>query len=146
MKKVLIIIIIIIIIGLFLISLLRLFFPPLEIETENKIYGPGQEMRIKIKNWYYKKFCFSSCYPYYIQVKDGEKWKNIPYALCKSKDEIKICLEPGKTKAFKLILPVLVPFEKGLYRLAVPVCENCREQEIFSQEKIFYSAEFNINK
>ena len=45
------------------------------IRTDKTEYQPGENLKIKIKNNFKEQICFSSCYPYLLEKKNGE-WKN----------------------------------------------------------------------
>lgn len=143
-KKILLIIVISAIIILLLTAwVLFQFFPlgTIAIMEKNE-YKFGEEGKIKIKNNYYKTLCFSSCYPYYIEKKEEEGWKEYPYAQCEKDDLIEICVKPGGVKAFKFNFP---PLKQGIYRLAIPVCEKCGENKPFKESRKIYSNEFYVN-
>lgn len=110
------------------------------IEPDNIKYDNGGTLKMNIENYFLRKVCFSSCYPYFLEKKDGA-WKSYLYQNCNKPDLIEKCIEPGKTKAFEIPLPVV---KKGLHRIAVPLCENCKIGESFKETKRFYSAEFEI--
>ncbi len=111
--------------------------------TERKEYQNGENLKLKITNNTGKKLCFSTCFPYYLERKD-EKWKSYPYIECKRDDIHNGCIEDKKDKGFELVLPREEDIEPGLHRIAVPVCVECKEGEVFKEETWFYSNEFII--
>jgi len=109
--------------------------------TEKKEYKKGELLKISIRNRDKENICFSSCYPYYYEnKKQGDDWKSFDYVECKDKDSVKTCLESFKTKEFEITLPDNL--NSGSYRLAIPICKNCKENEEFKAEKWFYTNNF----
>ncbi len=115
----------------------------IQIITDKNEYLAGEPLKIKIKNQTKKEICFSSCYPYYLERKEKE-WKAYSYDACPYKDKAVYCLKPRLVKAFQISIPSKV-IEKGIHRLAIPVCLNCQPNNDFKQEKWFYSNKFIIN-
>jgi len=110
--------------------------------TDQKEYPVGENPKIKIKNNLDKTVCFSSCYPYYLEKKDGSL-KSYPYGSCPKADIAEICMRPKETKAFELMLNEM-KLEKGIHRIAIPACISCALQSSFKKDKFFYSNEFII--
>ena len=69
------------------------------------------------------------------------KWESYQYGECPRPNLAEKCERSGEIKGFEL---TLAEAEKGLHRLAVPVCINCQDQEEFKETKRFYSNEFII--
>jgi len=111
-----------------------------EILTDKKEYENGTTLKIKIRNLSLKNICFSSCYPYYLEKKEGS-WKPYNYQECIEPDLAEKCMKPGETKAFEISLPKV---KKGIHRVAIPCCENCKMNSEFKETKRFYSNEFEI--
>jgi len=110
--------------------------------TEKSNYSHGDELKVEIKNKEGKNICFSSCYPYVIQTKNGT-WNNYSYSEC-SKDNIaETCIEPNQSKAFAIILNEMF-LKTSVHRLAIPACIGCVIGEQFRVDKIIYSNEFEI--
>jgi len=112
-----------------------------EILTDRTEYKIGDPLKVKIENKGDDKLCFSSCYPYYIEKKNGG-WKSYNYIACSQDNKVERCIDPKEVKAFELTVP---PIEKGEHRLAIPACVGCQIQEEFESDKWFYSNEFKIN-
>lgn len=130
--------------GLFILLLLLVFLvskkQKLVITTDRKEYEIGDNLRIKIENYFLKRLCFSSCYPYYLELKEKE-WNPYYYQECSHPNIAEVCIEPGKIKAFEISL---LDMKKGLHRLFLPACLNCFEGDDFRKDKVFYSNEFEI--
>lgn len=112
------------------------------ITTEKPEYIYGEDPTIIIENNLSDKVCFSSCYPYYLERKEGQEFKVYQYTDCPEADLVEVCIEVGGVKRFKMLLDKLV--DKGLHRVAVPVCVGCAFQEVFKGDESFYSNEFEI--
>jgi len=108
--------------------------------TDGIKYDNEGTLRVKIKNLFLKKICFSSCYPYYLEKKDGV-WRPYSYQDCQGPNLVEKCIGPGRVKAFEISLPLI---KKGVHRIVVPICEDCRAGEEFQESKRFYSNEFEI--
>jgi hypothetical protein len=110
--------------------------------TDKTEYEKDDVLKVKIENNLEKNICFSSCYPYYIEKKDGV-WKSYSYSGCLEDNLIEKCAGPNQTKAFQLDLPG-IEIEKGTHRLAIPICVGCNLQELFREDNWLYSNEFYI--
>lgn len=110
--------------------------------TDKTDYKIEDALKVKIKNDLKESICFSSCYPYYLEKKDGQ-WKSYRYVACEANNLVERCVEPKQVKAFELILPFI---EAGFHRLAIPACVGCSVQDLFKEDKRFYSNEFIINE
>lgn len=114
----------------------------ISILTYQKDYPEGENPKIKIKNNSTKTVCFSSCYPYYLESKNGDL-KSYRYGSCPYSDVAEICMEAGEVKAFELLWDKM-SVNKGLHRIAIPTCLGCTLQENFRKDKFFYSNEFIV--
>jgi len=114
----------------------------LSISTYQKEYNTNENPKIKIENKATEPICFSSCYPYYLEKKDG-LIKSYTYGSCPHEDVVENCVNPDQVKAFELILDHMGA-EKGLHRIAIPACVGCALNQNFRQDKFFYSNEFVI--
>lgn len=113
----------------------------LTISLNKYVYGTGEEVELKIKNYFFtKELCFSTCRPYLLEKKE-EVWYGYHYQTCMFPDKIEKCIKPGETKVFHLSLPDVLP---DTYRLAVPVCNDCYLAQIFQETLRFYSKQFEI--
>lgn len=111
------------------------------VETDKKEYSTGEEIKIKIKNYFLnKELCFSSCYPYFFE-KEKDGWQGYLYDACPFPDRVEKCIKPGQVKAFSTFLP---KFISGRHRLAVSVCDNCAIGQDFKATAKFFSNEFEI--
>lgn len=115
----------------------------LVIITDKKDYEAGEGLRVKIENYFLKKACFSSCHPYYLELKElkDKEWASYNYKECLHSNIAETCIEPGQIKAFEISLSGI---KKGLHRISLPACINCLEGTEFRKDKIFYSNEFEI--
>lgn len=117
----------------------------IKIILEKTEYTGGEEIRLKIKNYFLnEEICLSSCYPYLLQkessgIKTG--WNVYSYEECTFQDRITTCINPGEIRAFATSLPEL---KEGTYRIAVPVCKDCNLGTDFRENARFYSASFKI--
>lgn len=104
-------------------------------------YERGKSIIVKIVNETNKNVCFSSCYPYYLEKKNGD-WKSYLYDHCPKMDLIGNCIKPKSEKFFQI--EDLSYAKEGLHRLAIPVCIGCNLVDNFKEDKRFYSNEFSI--
>lgn len=142
-KDLIILIILIIIIGGGLIweeKNYSLNASPVSIRTDKAEYQKEGILKLVIKNNFGKNICFSSCYPYYLEKKDGG-WSLYSYSQCQKPDLSEICLSPRQSKFFEISLAYI---GGGLHRLIVPVCLDCKDKENFREDNRFYSNEFLI--
>ena len=125
-----------------------------KITTEKQEYAIGQAIKIKIENNSEKKICFSSasCYPYYLEKKEEDKWTSYSYSDCSSDNSVEVCIDSKGVKAFELVPITSLPLMQwkpgsiisGVHRLAIPVCNECNIGEVFKEDQWFYSDEFII--
>ena len=112
----------------------------LSIATDKTEYDKEGILRLKIKNGSREDVCFSSCYPYLLERKEGT-WLGYEYAECTNLNSRDGCVKTKQEKAFELTLPK-VP--SGVHRLAIPACVSCHDKDIFEEKNRFYSNEFVI--
>jgi len=110
------------------------------VSPEKLQYKIGESLKVRIENNSEEKLCFSSCYPYYFERKNG-KWQAYEYSDCPEQNLVKSCIGAEAIKAFEIILPEI---KQGIHRLAVPVCVECQNEKVFNEEKWLYSNEFDI--
>ena len=130
---------------LVIIVLIALLFPEeglVNVITDKNEYELGGILKIKIENNSRKTICFSSCYPYLFERKNGE-WESYRYAECSDEDITEVCISPKGIKAFELSVP-LFPIKEGSHRLVVPACIGCDRNERFEENQKFYSNDFII--
>jgi len=108
--------------------------------TDKKVYQQNDILKVKIENKSKKDICFSSCYPYYFEIKNGN-WERYQYERCPRENEASKCLDPEKIKAFEINIPHV---GKGIHRLAIPACIGCNVSDKFRNDKWFYSNQFII--
>ncbi len=108
--------------------------------TDKKEYLIETALKVKIKNDLKTAICFSSCYPYYFERKDGT-WESYQYVNCPGTDLAEECTDSNQIKAFELTIPSI---EKGVYRLAIPACVGCNLYDKFKKDQWFYSNEFTV--
>lgn len=111
-----------------------------KILTDRSEYSPGDALKVKIENNLEEKICFSSCYPYYIQKRNGN-WESYHYIECSKENVVDNCVDPKTVKAFELEVP---PVNDGPHRLAIGACLNCELKELFRKEKNFFSNRFFV--
>ena len=129
------------------IILIALLFPQdgsINIITDKNEYKLGDILKVKIENNSRKSICFSSCYPYIFERKNGE-WEGYHYVDCPDEDLTENCVDPKRTKAFEITILSLLT-EKESHRLAIPACVGCNFKEVFREDKKLYSNEFVIDK
>ncbi|MDP2910366.1 MAG: hypothetical protein Q8N58_01080 [bacterium] len=116
--------------------------PPEEVEiiTDNGSYNVGDSLKIKIENNLEEEICFSSCYPYYFERKNGN-WIDYNYVPCSDGNMSEYCINPKGIKAFELVIPGV---KEGTHRIALSACVGCNFNESFEEDKIFYSNPFII--
>ncbi|MCX6760288.1 MAG: hypothetical protein NTW46_03015 [Candidatus Nealsonbacteria bacterium] len=143
-KKLLLIIVITAIIVLFAVSFI--YFKSSAGKTiavmDKEEYGANEDGRVKIKSSLSGEICFSSCYPFYFEKETNGNWEGIAYDKCEEDDLSEKCFDGNKVKAFRFVFPDL---KAGNYRLAIPVCDNCKEGDKFLSNKWIYSNIFKIN-
>jgi len=108
--------------------------------TEKEEYKRGEELKVKIENNIDERICFSSCYPYYMQKRNGE-WVAYLYEECEKEDMIEKCVEPKQAKAFELTVPKV---DLGPHRLAIGACIGCQLNETFKKDKNLFSNIFIV--
>ena len=135
-------------IGLILLGLIILavfLIPPkvpeeVNIITDAKEYGIGDVLKVKIENNLKENICFSSCYPYTIEKKNGE-WNSYCYEDCLDSDLNESCVGSREVKAFEFVIPSI---DTGFHRLGISACIGCNVDEIFEQGQKLYSNDFLI--
>jgi hypothetical protein len=109
---------------------------------EKNSYSATEELKVEIKNKENEKMCFSSCYPYIMQIKTAD-WDVYPYPQCDKENFAEICIESGQSKAFAIPLNML-PLKSAIHQLAIPACLGCASGDQFRVDKIIYTDEFEI--
>ncbi|MDD4831141.1 MAG: hypothetical protein PHI77_03770 [Candidatus Pacebacteria bacterium] len=118
----------------------------LSVSTQKIEYAKSEKLlRLNIKNYTLATVCFSSCYPYYIQKKDGQ-WKDYPLAQCEENNIATDCVDFFETIGRGIDLDQWRDFlESDSHRLALPACIGCNAGDPFRADKTFYSNEFKID-
>ena len=111
--------------------------------TEKGKYANGEELKVEIDNNEGDSICFSSCYPYFMQIVKGGNWQNYKYSDCQKDDVVEKCISSKDLKAFGITLDSV---QSAIHRLAIPACIGCSVGDKFRVDKVFYSNEFEINK
>lgn len=140
--------ILIILAGLILLGLiiLAVFLIPSDVPeevniiTDAKEYKAGDVLKVKIENNLKENVCFSSCYPYNIEKRNGE-WDSYRYEDCLDSDLNENCIGSREVKAFELVVPFI---EIGFHRLGISACIGCNANEVFEEGQRLYSNDFLI--
>lgn len=110
--------------------------------TNKEEYEPGEILKVKIENETENRICFSSCYPYYIQKRNGERqWKDYQYEDCTNEDVVENCIEPKEIKAYEITVPNI---NEGEHRLLINACVGCNLKQKFEKNKNLISNYFII--
>lgn len=128
-----------------IIVLIALLFPQeglVNVITDKNEYKLGDILKIKVENNLNKNVCFSSCYPYVFERKNGD-WESYDYTNCLDSDIVEVCVDSKKIKAFEITIPLSF-MEKGDHRLLIPACIGCDRNETFEENQKFYSNDFVI--
>jgi len=113
---------------------------PVSIKTDKTEYDKDSALKVVIENDSGKSICFSSCYPYYIEKKDGQ-FESYSYSSCSKQNLNESCVGSHQTKFFQINLNSL---EDGFHRLVIPACLGCEFEGNFREDQRFYSNEFVI--
>lgn len=130
---------------LVIIILIALLLPRkglVNIITDKNEYALGAILRVKVENNSRESICFSSCYPYIFERKDGG-WESYRYEDCPKEDLVETCVSPKQIKAFEITISSLL-MEKGSHRLAIPTCIGCNFNDMFREDQKLYSNDFII--
>ncbi len=103
-------------------------------------YKAGDVLKVKIENNLKESICFSSCYPYNIEKKNGE-WSSYHYQDCLDRDLNESCIDSRQVKAFELVVPFI---QTGFHRLGISACVGCNTNEVFKEGQKLYSNDFII--
>ena len=115
------------------------------IVTEQNDYKMDENGRVKITNDSTKKLCFSSCFPYVLEVKREKGFEGYSYSdfVCETPDLAGECVNSGETKMFEFPFTLA---NEGVHRIGVRLCMDCVEKGEFKEEDMIYSNEFNLSK
>lgn len=136
-----------IILGLIILASFLIPVKPAKAPEEVKIitntvsYKPGDILKLKVVNNLKNRICFSSCYPYYFEKKNGEEWIDYNYQECSNENLAYYCLDSQQAKGYELIIPAI---KLGIHRLGLSACVGCNFEEKFQQNQEFYSNDFEI--
>jgi hypothetical protein len=135
---------IIVLIALFVVLFLGYLYlrstPEIALVTDKFEYIEGEYPKIKISNNTEETVCFSSCYPFYLERKDGE-WVRYEYDKCREEEKANYCIEAGGSKTFEILTPYAEP---GIHRVHVSACLSCEEGQRFMIGENYYSNDFKI--
>ena len=115
------------------------------VKTNKQEYVSDENAVVIIENISDKKACFSSCYPFYVQIQDQTK-KFYKYEECPFEDIASVCIEPNQKKAFEIDLKdqrILSATDN--YRFVISACLSCNLGDAFKREEFFFSNEFKVN-
>ncbi|MFA6375793.1 MAG: hypothetical protein WCX69_00120 [Candidatus Paceibacterota bacterium] len=128
-------------IGIVTISYFNIFGKPVSVATDKNDYKVGDSLEVVIKNNLDKPICFSSCYPYLMELKKSGNWVAYSYPECLHGQALS-CVQPAAEKKFQLTLDEA---EIGTTRMKIQVCVDCQGQN-FLPDFTFYSNNFEIQK
>lgn len=112
--------------------------------THRNEYQMEEKIIVNIENKFKKRVCFSSCAPYTLENKENN-WKDyFDPSYCTESNINKFCLEPLQVKAYEIDLRAVPDLKKGIHRIGLSVCIDCKGNESFREDKRFYSNEFSI--
>jgi hypothetical protein len=134
------IVLIIVAVVLFLSFLFLRSTPEIVLATDKFEYIEGEYPKIKISNNTGETVCFSSCYPFYLEKKDGD-WVKYEYSKCNKADKADYCIEAGDSKSFEILTPYAEP---GMHRVQVSACLSCNKGQDFIIGEKYYSNDFKI--
>ncbi|MDD5013445.1 MAG: hypothetical protein PHD93_03600 [Candidatus Pacebacteria bacterium] len=151
-KKIFYIILFLLLIGSFIFYLYALNkstgfidYDELLVKTNKQEYNSGEKAIITIENTSDKKACFSSCYPFYVQIQDQSK-KFYQYEECPFEDVANVCIEPNDKKSFQIDLKEQrILSAPDSYRFVISACLSCNLGESFKKEEFFFSNEFKVD-
>lgn len=115
--------------------------PEVAVELSRQIYNEGEEITVTVRNNSFKQICFSSCYPYYLQKKDGG-WQSYDYSQCPEEDLNIPCLDSNEEKTFQFNLQQKI--QQGPHRVAIPINKDGTQGESFEEDFKAYSEPFEI--
>lgn len=118
-------------------------YDELSIVTSKQEYNAEEKAVVIIENTSDKKACFSSCYPFYVQIQNPEK-KFYNYEECPYEDVANICIDPYQKKSFEIDLKGQAMIVPADYRLVVSACLSCNLGDAFKREEFFFSNEFRV--
>jgi len=76
-----------------------------------------------------------------IKIPNFENWKRYEYVECQKFNGNGYFINRKKEKAFETILPEV---SEGIHRMVIPICIGCKDNDIFKEDKLFYSNEFEV--
>ncbi len=116
------------------------------ITTDKTEYEQGEMVEITVKNNLDKTICFESCNTYFFQKKNWFWfWKEYLRKRCEV-NFIAECIDSFEIKEFEIGL-FEVDFEKGIYRIAIPIYTGCQNEKFPCKEsETIYSNEFTIKQ
>lgn len=114
------------------------------ITTDKIEYEQGEMVKITVRNNLNEIICFESCNAYYFQKKNWI-WEEYLRKECEV-SFITECIDSSEVKEFEVELSE-IDFEKGVYKIAVPIYIDCQNKEWPCEEiKTIYSNKFTIKE
>ena len=111
------------------------------VELSKDIYKRGEEMQLTVGNNSFKKICFSTCFPYYLQYKE-ENWNTYNYPSCSEKNLNMPCVSPGESKTFSFSLNKKL--REKIHRLAIPINRGGEKGSKFEEDQKVHSEIFDV--
>ena len=113
-------------------------------QTDKTEYKQEDVIKLAIENSLDKNVCFELCNTYYFQKKSAN-WTGLATTTCEA-IAIAECIDRSGVKEFEIKLSG-IDFEKGTYRIAVPVYLGCKDKKFPCKDnKTIYSNEFRITE
>ena len=128
-------------------AVLFLFFPrengSAHASVDRTDYQAGETMELVMENGFKREICFSSCYPYIMEIQNEKGgWEAYVYQDCPAPDVAIDCIPASGSKKFRILLddPMI-----GAHRLKIPVCFDCSAGQNFKSDQMLYSGTFTIS-
>lgn len=112
-------------------------YDELSITTSKQEYNAEEKAVVEIENISDKKACFSSCYPFYVQIQNPEK-KFYNYEECPYEDVANICIDPHQKKSFEIDLKGQAMTVPANYRFVISACLTCNLGDAFKRDEFFF--------
>ena len=109
--------------------------------TDKTEYWAGATAEVTINNDTGKPVCFSSCYPYFLEIQVGDKWQKYSYGACDEGQIAVSCMKAGELKKFQLTLAEAV---SGVHRLNIQICSGCAAGQKFKADSTVISNTFTV--
>ena len=113
----------------------------INVKLLKQIYSKGEKARVTISNNDAQQICFSTCYPYRLQKKNGD-WGSYKYPDCPEENLNLPCVAPNEKRSFEFTLEERI--NNGIHRVAIPINRGGEEGEKFKEDKQVYSKPFDV--